>query len=700
MTSSTGDGIQRDIRETPTFRDVQAHFERLYGPSLGRISGAADLDASPDGRWLAFTGTMRPGLEGAARSRVAVVAVADGTVSEVAAGANSDRLPRWSPTGTSLAFLGDRQEEGRFQLNVVDYPGGEVIHAPGVPGTVEYFAWRPDGAAILLGVAGPGADLAGAQGSRRATAGEVALPAWMPTVEGGATESRWRRLWLYDLRSGGVSRVSPEHLNIWEACWAGPSAVAAIASESPYEGAWYDAPMVLIDVATGGHRTLLRSHDQLGLPASSPSGRRLTIVEAVSSDRGVVAGELILLDPARAEARRLDTGGVDVGHSVFIGEDRLFFMGLRGLRSVAGHIELESGERTETWESDETTGYRFPAGAPLPGGGFAGVLESYARPQAITVFDAGGSARTVASFSDDGTQYLSSVAGTLERVAWRAEDGLEIEGLLATPPGGGPHALVVDVHGGPVGAWRNRWSMGYQETPLLVSRGYAVLHPNPRGSAGRGRDFARQVVGDMGGADAQDILAGVRALVDAGRVDGERVGVMGGSYGGFMSAWLVTQTEVFKAAVPYCPTTNWYSQHNGSNIPDFDTIFLGADAFAPGGRFFERSPVMFANRVKTPVFLVAGAEDNCTPPAQAVEFHHALLEHGAVSELAIYPDEGHGVRKFPAVIDVYARIVDWFERYMPATPPAAEARGVAAGDLLPEREDGHATAPEVAVEQV
>src|SRR6202042_44488 len=271
-----------------------------------------------------------------------------------------------------------------------------------------------------------------------------------------------------------------------------------------------------------------------------------------------------------------------------------------------------------------------------------------------------GALAEVASLRHPGADYLTSVAGTIEPVRWAAPDGLEIEGLLCVPDGPGPHPLIVHVHGGPVWAYRDRWTMGYVFTPLLVSRGYAVLHPNPRGSGGRGQDFARAVFGDMGGADTYDYLSGIDAMVERGIADPARIGVTGGSYGGFMSAWLITQDQRFAAAVPVAPVTDWVSQHLTSNIPYFDSFCLGSQYTDKGGNHFARSPVMFAQRVKTPTLNICGALDRCTPPGQAQEFHNALLENGAKAVLVTYPQEGHGVRAFPAAIDYAARVVGWF----------------------------------------
>jgi dipeptidyl aminopeptidase/acylaminoacyl peptidase len=356
---------------------------------------------------------------------------------------------------------------------------------------------------------------------------------------------------------------------------------------------------------------------------------------------------------------------VDVTCLAWRDEDHLFYAGVRGVETVFGEYDATSGWVQELWATEETCGQRYPSAQPDGSGAFALVLHSYRRyPEVAIVRD--GAPRSVTSLAHAGSEYLRQVGGIAEVVKWGAPDGLEIEGILVRPESQGPYPLVVLVHGGPVWAFRSTWSMYYHYTPLLVSRGYAVLHPNPRGSGGRGREFAARVFGDMGGADTDDIVSGIDSLVARGLVDTNRVGVTGGSYGGFMACWLITRTDRFAAAVPMSPVTNWFSQHYTSNIGYFDRLFLNDSPTNTTGRFALRSPLLHASRVRTPTLQTTGALDRCTPPTQAVEFHHALLEHGVASELAIYPQEGHGVRQFPAVIDQCARMVAWFERYMPA----------------------------------
>jgi dipeptidyl aminopeptidase/acylaminoacyl peptidase len=164
----------------------------------------------------------------------------------------------------------------------------------------------------------------------------------------------------------------------------------------------------------------------------------------------------------------------------------------------------------------------------------------------------------------------------------------------------------------------------------------------------------------MGGQDAQDCLAGLDSLVDRKIADPRRLGVTGISYGGFMTSWLVTQDARFAAAVSVSPVTNHVTQYLMSNIPEFVGLFLGDHYSNPTGKFHRRSPVMHAHKARTPTLSICGARDLCTPPAEAIQFHNALLLHGVRSVLVHYPEEGHGVQRLPAAIDYAARLVAWF----------------------------------------
>jgi dipeptidyl aminopeptidase/acylaminoacyl peptidase len=201
--------------------------------------------------------------------------------------------------------------------------------------------------------------------------------------------------------------------------------------------------------------------------------------------------------------------------------------------------------------------------------------------------------------------------------------------------------------------------------PFLASRGYAVLYVNQRGGTGKGQEFARLIANDMNGADTGDFLTAVDALAAEGLIDPERAGLTGTSYGGSMALWLPTQDQRFAAVVAVSGLTDWVSFHHTTWISDFDLFFLPGDPLDPNGEYIRRSPLMHSAKIETPVLMITGALDRDVPWSQSLELHRALTMRGAVSELVTYPEEGHVVGDFPAVVDFVARHVAWFERYMP-----------------------------------
>jgi len=385
----------------------------------------------------------------------------------------------------------------------------------------------------------------------------------------------------------------------------------------------------------------------------------------VCSDRWIVAGDLLLIDAASGRVQRIDTQGVDITHTQWRSDRALLLAGHRGFDTVVAWYDRDVHTFTETWVGRElTVAGRY---ATVSGLGVSGdcalVGEGFERaPELAIIRD--GNYQTVRSF-DLGYRERARSIDRIECVTWQALDGLEIQGWLLTPRAQPPHPLIINVHGGPVWQMRPVW-LGRLSAAmlLLLEHGYAVFYPNPRGSTGRGQDFARRIVGDLGGAETADHLSGIEHLMRRGIADPARLGVTGGSHGGFMTAWLIGHDTRFAAAVAVAPVTNLVSEHLISNIPHFVARFLEDAYTKPSGKYFERSPLMHAHHVKTPTLSICGALDRCTPPEEAVQFHNALLENGVESVLVTYPEEGHGVRKFPAAIDFAARLVDWFETHL------------------------------------
>ncbi|MEU4233719.1 S9 family peptidase [Nonomuraea sp. NPDC026600] len=651
------------VHGTEEFAAVEDHLLRWHAPAFGRPHALSEPEVSADGSRVLVTGSVLERLEGVPVPRL--FTVEEGALVPAASSDGASLGGRFAPDGTRFAYLRAPHGEEGFQLCLRSLAEPEAVAAPRVKGTVEYLRWSPAGDRVLIGVAGNGADLPGGQGSGTTARTDPELPVWHPTVESGVPEFAWRTLWIYDVTTGALAPASPEGVNCWEASWCGPDRLLAITSGSPSEDSWYDSTLAIIDPSDRSHCEVLVSQVQLALPAASADGRYASVVEGVCSDRQVMAGDLIVIDLASDARSTVDTAGTDVTAAEWFAPHRLGYAGQRGLDSVLARYDAKTGAVVELRSTARSSGYRYPDAAFTSSGEALVVEDAYRLPHQLVRVSA-ASAEVLASVQHAGTDYLLSVCGSSAAVSWAAPDGLRIEGVLAVPEGDGPFPLVVNIHGGPVWAFQDAWSMRYPWVPLLVSRGYAVLSPNPRGSGGRGQDFAGRVVGDMGGRDTTDILSGIDDLVGRGLVDPARVGLIGGSYGGFMSSWLVTQDQRFAAAVPVSPVTNWYSQSFTSNVAGWGKAFLKSDPEMPGTMAHTRSPVLRASRVRTPCLNVAGALDRCTPAAQAREFHQALTAHGVESSLVIYPEEGHGIRSYSAMADFLTRVTLWFDRHMPA----------------------------------
>jgi dipeptidyl aminopeptidase/acylaminoacyl peptidase len=657
--------IERDLRSTPVYAEVRDYFREINATGADRIIDAADVTVSPDGAVAAFTGTIHNDIALAPVARVCLLRLDSGAMTRMADGRGNDRLPRWSPDGRWLAFISDRHDPGNFQLHLcaADATGAAIL-TPAVDGIVEAFQWSPDGRRILLVVAGFGADLAGCQGGATTIRkrDEAEVPAWLPVIDTGDAGNLWRSLYVYEVQQARATKLATAGINCWEATWLGNDRIVAVTSPSHSEGSWYRAQITCFSLDGGAPHILYKPADQVGLPAASPSGRALAIVEAVCSDRLIVAGNLLLIDPLNGAVRCQDTRDVDVTHAVWRDDRSLVFAGHRGLETVVGEVNVESGHVLEHWTSTERTfGNWYPTMWPAPRGGCIAIGEAYGiAPEVALIRD--GQYRVVTSF--DARPYRDERRAAIEPVLWNARDGREMQGWIVKPAGPGPFPLVMDIHGGPVWTCRNRWQGRLRGTQMLTEHGCAVFYPNPRGSSGRGLEFARLVAGDMGGEDTYDYLTGIDELVATGVADPKRLGVTGISYGGFMSAWLITQDTRFAAAAPISCVSNWYSQHRTSQVSYFDEMFLKGSASEAGGLFFKRSPALHAKSVRTPTLQLTGALDQNTPPTQALEFHRSLLECGVKSVLVTYPTAGHGIRGFPEVIDATTRYVSWFLEHL------------------------------------
>lgn len=259
--------------------------------------------------------------------------------------------------------------------------------------------------------------------------------------------------------------------------------------------------------------------------------------------------------------------------------------------------------------------------------------------------------------------------GAVSDFAFTAPDGLDMDGVLITPAGGtdGPNPTIVLVHGGPYGrSGRELHCHPLDWGQWLASAGYTVLMPNYRGGAGRGEAFAAAARADMGGAEWADIMAAVDTAVERGVADPDRLGIGGWSQGGFLTAWAVTQTDRFRAAVMGAGPTDWGAMAELSDVPTFEGT-LGGDTpwDGPGPHHAAaRSPISYAGRRRTPLLILHGQQDVRVPVGQATAFHRAMRGQPAALEMVTYPREPHGVSERAHQIDLLRRVREWYDRWL------------------------------------
>lgn len=593
------------------------------------------------------------------QSRIWLVA-GDGERRAITTGPGGDRLPRWSPDGSLLVFLSDRGTPGLHRLFTWSEQDGERAIPAAIDGAVEDAQWAADGRRLLVLAADAGSDRPGTQAATRI---EGTNENGDPFVQ--RPGDAWRRLYVVDAASGEAHELTRPGRTAWEAHWYGAARVAAVTSADPTESGWYDPTLDIVNAETGEARAVYTPRDQLQTPRVSPDGRYVVAVEAASSDRATLAGRPVIVDVESGAALPVE-GVEDAAFLEWRDGASLWFAAWQGLGTRFGVIHVD-GRVEEWWSGAMTLGSRYTLRLSAGAAGLAAVVEDPAHPPEVALFDRGaGEWRCISDFN---TAIAALPLPTAEAVAWPAGDGQTIEGLLVRPidtaPRPGP--LIMIVHGGPNLLWSQQFTNNTRALALAAG-GYHVLLPNPRGSIGRGLAFARAVLGDCGGADLQDLLAGVDAMVARGIADTERIGITGVSYGGFMSAWAVTQTRRFAASIPLSCVSNQLSHYYSANIRRFDELWVGASPREDAAAYLACSPVQFVDGATTPTLLISGDGDHITPPGQAIEMYQALVEVGCPTELVIYPREGHYVLEWEHQHDFFARILGWFDRWLRDRP--------------------------------
>jgi len=633
------------------------------------VRSVADTEISPDGRWIAYVVTERDMKENQANADIWLVSAAgDRPPVRLTTSPKNDSQPRWSPDGQRLAFVSSREE--RPQIYLISPFGGEAVRLTDSKAGVQGFQWAPDGRRIAY-LAEP--DPTKEEEQKKKDKDDVRL------VD---RDFRYRRLWTIDVETKQVQEIVGGDFQVADPQWAPDGTrIAYVTTPTPKADDGSLTDVWVVELATKTRRKLVENEGPDQAPRWSPDGTRLAILTRPAS-QGLLGQMRLATVPAGGGVPREVARSFlyQPGPAEWAADGRtIYFAASTRTSSQIFAVPADGGEPAPVSKTDGVVG-SFSLAAS---GTTAFTLTDMQRPADVWVNRTPGAWAPV-KVTDHNPQVRELALGRSEVVRWKSRDGLEVEGLVLYPVGyeaGRRYPLIVHVHGGPAGVYANAFPASWGNYGhVWAGRGWLVFYPNPRGSSGYGERFLLANVRDWGGGDYQDIQTGVDALVARGLADPARMGQTGWSYGGYMTAWTLTQTDRFKAVMVGAGLTNMYSMYSTNDLQRTLEGYFGAEPWDDFDVYWNRSAMKFIKQAKTPTLIMHGAADERVPLGQAQELYMGLKKNGVPVELAVYPREPHGLQEPRHQLDKMQREYAWFARHVlgesPATSsgPPAEAR--------------------------
>ena len=646
----------------------------------------ADPHISPDGRQVAYTLTR---IDSAANRRVSSIwAVSTNGGSEprqLSAEGFSSNAPRWSPDGSRLAFLSSRNtapavggaEAPRPQIWILRMDGGEAQQLSHLKNGASVFQWSPDGSRfVAVGRSGPSDAVAA--NARKSDVRHYKTISYKFNDTGWYDDKR-THLWVIDAATGSDRQLtSGDEWNDTDPQWSPDGSRIAFVSDrtgQEYEGGFNKDVWVV--PAQGGALTKVSDHDfEDTLPRWSPDGKRIVFLGKtmrrqfpqfyVAPADGSGPSKLVMQD--------LDLIPTDLQWGPGANEIR-FESGTRGQTQIFS-LNLV-GAKFAQITSGEAAFHAFDINAKA--GIMTWLSNTFEKLDDLYVSSLDG--KDVRQLTHANAKLWSDLElAHVERIAYKSTDGLAIDGFLVKPVGWQPgkkYPMILSIHGGPAGQYGVDW---YHEFQVYAAKGWAVFFCNPRGSTGYGQKFERGIVNNWGGMDYQDIMAGVDAVLKQNPwIDDRKLGVTGGSYGGFMTNWIVGHTNRFRAAVTLRGISNFISD-DGTR----DGAYGHAEDFKGGlfedfDQYWDASPLKYAKNVKTPTLILHSDNDFRVPIEQGEQWFRALKHYGVNAEIVFFPRENHNLTRTGEpkhLVESMKWQCYWFERFLDenagAKPPDAQ----------------------------
>jgi dipeptidyl aminopeptidase/acylaminoacyl peptidase len=629
--------------------------------SLTAVRTFKEVAISPDGQRIAWVEELPD--KGGAPAHHSAIYVADlnspdAPPRRVTAGdgttPHAEHGLAWSPDGSRLAFLSDKEKKKQLQLYLAPADRGPIRKVTSLSGHLAGPRWSPKGGEIALLFI---------ENATRTPGPVQAGSAEVGVIEEKVEE---QRLTVVNLDAGRVRLVSPANLYVYEFDWSPDGKhVAAVAAHGSGDNNWYLARLYTLEIASGTLKQLLKPSMQIAGPRWSPDGKRIAFLGGLMSDEGVIGGDIYTVPSDGGEPRHLTPDlKVSASSLAWLPSSHLLFTAHADGGSGFATLDPASGEVRMLWTGAETISAQ--GGSPAVSLSRDGktcclIRHSFRRPPEVWAGPV-GDWKQVTHRNDRAMPQW----GEARSLHWKS-DAFTVQGWLLYPRDYDPrrrYPMLVSVHGGPASARRPSWPGTFFDLTVLAAEGYFVFFPNPRGSYGQGEKFTRANVKDFGHGDLRDILAGVDEVLKTASVDKDRLAVAGWSYGGYMTMWAVTQTKRFRAAVAGAGIANWQSYYGQNGIDQWLIPFFGATVYDDPAVYARSSPLTFIKRVQTPTLVLVGERDLECPVPQSREFWHALKTLGVPTQLVIYPGEGHRISRLDHRRDILKRSLSWLDKHL------------------------------------
>ena len=621
---------------------------------------------SPDGSMIAFSVTTTDWDANQFDQEIWLAVGDDAPFQLTRTAPGSSTGHRWSPDGSQLGFVADRGDGA--QIYLIRPEGGEAQQLTSHEGGVNSFRFSPDGGQIVFSATDPAPD---DFEEREERYGDYAVE---------DADFRMSHLWAAGVGDGAEPRRLTEgnDFTVGAFEWSPDGRqVAFDHTPTPQVNSFPHADISVVDVATGAMRVLVADPSPERGPMWSPDGALILYSTPAGANPYYGNTELAVI-PAGGGNSRLLTEDFDENPSpVAWTEEGVFFVASVRTARRLFLLDPESGAVTLEADSPEMI-----MTADLSSDGSVMALQGEDRTTVGEIFRASRDGRASSPVTDMTAQVADWDLGTREVVRWESQDGAEIEGVLMKPPGYDPdrtYPVMVVIHGGPTGTSRPQLIGGYVY-PVLewLRKGAVVLMPNYRGSAGYGADFRALNVRNLGVGDAWDVLSGVEALVDRGIADPDRVAAMGWSQGGYISAFLTTSSDRFRAISVGAGISNWMTYYVNTDIHGFTREYLKGTPWDDPDVYAKTSPMTYIRQARTPTLIQHGEFDARVPTPNAYELYQGLQDVGVETRLIIYKGFGHGITKPRERLAAMWHNWEWFARYIwgeTVEMPITEGRG-------------------------